>query len=212
MGRMNFEKELKELHLEMIEMGNCSTKAIKKAIKAFKTNDAALCQSIIENDKEVNAMEKRIESRCLWLIAREQPVASDLRLITTALKMITDMERIGDQGSDIAEISQHTIITQGKNSVHIAQMSDVVICMVLDAVRSFVKQDAELAKSVEAQDDKVDNLFFTIKQDLLDMMCSGIVHKRKLGEEALETLMIAKYLERIGDHIVNIAECACCAR
>lgn len=207
-----FENQLKELNDNLTTMGTMCVDCITFATQALLTGESAIAEKAIALEVEIDEKQREIETLCMKILLKQQPVAGDLKRVSNALKMITDMERIGDQGSDIAEISQHTIITQGKNSVHIAQMSDVVICMVLDAVRSFVKQDAELAKSVEAQDDKVDNLFFTIKQDLLDMMCSGIVHKRKLGEEALETLMIAKYLERIGDHIVNIAECACCAR
>lgn len=203
MGRMNFEKELKELHLEMIEMGNCSTNAIKKAIKAFKTNDAALCQSIIENDKEVNAMEKRIESRCLWLIAREQPVASDLRLITTALKMITDMERICDHAVDIAEI---TLRIKTKNcfadSSHILQMSETAVDMVKQAIVAYVKNDLVLAKEIEKQDDIVDDYFNLIKKELVEIFKT----QPENMDNAIDFLLIAKYLERVADHAVNICE------
>jgi len=203
MIRSNYERELKELHIEIIKMGSFIEKAIEDSITAFKNNDLELCEEIIARDKRIDEIEKIIESKCLWLIAREQPIASDLRSITTALKMITDMERIGDNAADIAEL---TMRIADKNvfsgSVHIPQMASIVISMVNNAVSSFVNADLELAKQTEESDDEVDEFFNAVKKELV------AVFKRdeKDMDNAIDYLLIAKYLERIADHAVNICE------
>ena len=203
MSRANFENALKELHTLIIEMGSFVETAIDDSIKAFKNNNLERCKTIIENDKTVDDMEKKIESKCLWLIAREQPVASDLRKITTALKIITDMERIGDHAVDIAEL---TMRIADKNtfsdSSHIPQMAAAAIEMVRNAVTAYVNYDIEFAKSTEEKDDEVDEYFNLIKQELVEIF----KYQPQNMDNAIDFLLIAKYLERIADHAVNICE------
>ncbi|MCL1918970.1 MAG: phosphate signaling complex protein PhoU [Peptococcaceae bacterium] len=203
MVRTKFEKEMDRLHLELIEMGSFVETAIDDSIKAFKNNDLDLCKTIIENDKQANDMEKRIESRCLWLIVREQPIASDLRKITTALKMITDMERIGDHAVDIAElVIRITDENTFADSIHIPQMSAVAIEMVRNAVTAYVNYDLPLAHATEAKDDIVDEYFNLIKHELVEIFKD----QPQNMDNAIDFLLIAKYLERIADHAVNICE------
>ena len=203
MVRSNFENELKQLYFEIVNMGSYVDAAIRDSINAFKTYDLELCMKIIENDKVVDDMEKQIESKCLWLIAREQPIASDLRKITTALKLITDMERIGDHAADIAEL---TTRIGDKNtfsdSIHIPQMADAAIEMVNSAITAYVNYDLELAKETELKDDVVDEYFNLIKQELVQVFNTQ-PHDM---DNAIDLLLIAKYLERIADHAVNICE------
>ena len=203
MPRANFENELKQLHNEMIDMGSFVETAIEDAISAFINNDPDACKIIVENDKYVDNMEKNIESKCLWLIAREQPIASDLRKITTALKIITDMERIGDHASDIASI---TLRMAGKNtfadSVHIQQMAAKTIEMVNNAVTAYVKTDLELARVTEKKDDVVDEFFNLIKGELVEIFRT----QPQNVDSAVDFLLVAKYLERIADHAENICE------
>jgi len=203
MYRANFETELKQLHQDIIEMGNTVNAAIKSSIQAYTEHDIELCKDVVVGDKAVNEMEKKIEARCLWLIAREQPVASDLRNITTALKIITDMERIGDHAVDIAELAMDIPIKStfaGFDKV--AEMADAAIEMVNNALSAYVNADLELAKRANQDDDKVDDYFNVIKQEITELF---------RGEEqdldgALDVLLIAKYLERIADHAVNICD------
>ena len=203
MGRANFENELGNLHYEIVGMGSFVENAIDDSIKAFKNNDLELCKTIIENDKSVDEMEKKIESKCLWLIAREQPIASDLRKITTALKIITDMERIGDHAVDIAEL---TMRIADKNtfadSSHIPQMAAAAIEMVRDAVTAYINHDLALAHETEAKDDEVDEYFNLIKKELVKVFNTQPYNM----DNAIDFLLIAKYLERIADHAVNICE------
>ena len=203
MGRANFENELKQLHNEIIEMGSFVETAIDNSIKAFKGNDLELCKTIIKSDKNVDEMEKKIESKCLWLIAREQPIASDLRKITTALKIITDMERIGDHAVDIAELTMRIADKNAfADSSHIPQMAAAAIKMVRDAVTAYVNYDLTLAKSAEEKDDEVDEYFNLIKQELIEIFNT----EPQNMDNAIDFLLIAKYLERIADHAVNICE------
>lgn len=201
--RANFENELKQLHTEIIEMGNYVQTAIKDSMKAFKAHDLELCQAIIANDKNVDEMEKKIEANCLWLIAREQPIASDLRKITTALKIASDMERIGDHAADIAELTGRI---GAKNtfadSSHLYQMADEAIAMVNDAVAAYVNYDLLLAKGMAKKDDKVDDYFNLIKQELVQIFNN----QPNNMDQAIDFLLIAKYLERIADHAVNICD------
>jgi len=201
--RKNFEQELMALHGEIIELGSFVQHAVTQSIKAFKSHNLELCQEILDNDKIADDMEKRIESKCLWLIAREQPIAGDLRMITTALKIATDMERIGDHAADIAElclsVAQPNPLAQSAN---ITAMAQAAVCMVRNAVRSYVNADLALAKATEQSDDEVDDYFDMIKQELAEVFrrCSGDI------DRAIDLLLIAKYLERIADHAVNICE------
>jgi phosphate transport system protein len=204
--REKFETQLKDLNDSLIFMGAMCEDCITYATQALLTGTETMVDKAIQLEKDIDQKEREIQALCMKLLLQQQPVARDLRTISAALKMITDMERIGDQGSDIAEIVRHIDLTESKSNVHTSEMADAVIRMVTNAVSSFVRQDTELARQVRKQDDAVDELFWMVKKELLDMICGGVQHSRILGEQALETLMIAKYLERIGDHTVNITE------
>lgn len=201
--RDRFNRELEILNNELIEMGSVVEKAIQDAIIALREKDMILAQKIADNDDEIDNMEKDIESRCLKLLVQQQPVAGNLRLISAIFKMITDLERIGDQVQDISEI----ILRIGNNRLikeltHIPQMAEATMKMVNKSIDAFVNKDLELAKEVIEYDDIVDNLFATIKDELISLIRMDASN----GEQAIDLLMIAKYLERIGDHAENIAE------
>ncbi len=204
--RAKFDNQLKDLNDGLIFMGSMCEDCITYATQALLMGTEEMAERAIQLEKDIDQKEREIESLCMKLLLQQQPVAGDLRTISAALKMVTDMERIGDQGSDIAEITQHINLFENKSNVHIAEMADAVIRMVSNAINAFVKRDEQLALEVQKQDDIVDELFQRVKKDLLDMICGGVQHTRSLGEQALETLMIAKYLERIGDHTVNITD------
>jgi len=201
--RNRFDKELDLLNEELIEMGNIIESSIEAAVSALIEQNVELARRVVEGDREVNDKEKSIERRCLKLLLQQQPVASDLRLISSALKMITDMERIGDQASDISEI---TIRLAGqeyiKKLIHIPQMAEATIKMVKDSVDAYVNKDLELVKAVIKYDDVVDDLFNIVKNELIELIRENVAY----GEQAVDLIMIAKYFERIGDHAQNIAE------
>ena len=176
--------------------------AISASVKGLLDDNDELCQKAVSTEEEINRKERDIESICMKLLLEQQPVARDLRVISSALKMISDMERIGDQAYDIAEIAKFIKNSNVKSRVHIKEMAAAAIKMVTDSVDSFVKKDIELARAVMDYDDKVDNLFNCIKDELVQL----ISEDRANGEFCIDLLMIAKYLERIGDHAVNIAE------
>lgn len=200
--RNQFDKQLFELNKEIIEMGAMCEEAISSVSKALVEGDLELAVKVKKEAPEIDQMERDIESRCMKLLLHQQPVAKDLRLISAALKMITDMERIGDQAEDIAEIvlllNGHTM--DGMVLIH--EMAKETIQMVTDSVDAFVKKDVELAKKVIVQDDIVDDYFSKMKHDIISLIASD----SNVGEFALDLLMISKYLERIGDHATNIAE------
>ena len=203
MVRAEFENKLRELHGDIIEMGGCVEAAIRDSIRAFTSHDVDLCKAIIQNDEVIDEMEKQIESKCLWMIAREQPIASDLRNITTALKITTDMERIGDHAEDIADVAMRLADKNAfADSSHIPQMAAAAVEMVHSALEAYVNCDLALAKSTEEKDDIVDDLFNVIKEELVQIFSSEPQHI----DSAIDFLMIAKYLERIADHAVNICE------
>ncbi|MDD6844278.1 MAG: phosphate signaling complex protein PhoU [Clostridia bacterium] len=201
--RNRFDRQLCQLNDELIEMGELIEKAIEDTIKALVSQDVELANTVINMDDEIDAKEKEIENLCLKLLLQQQPVAKDLRLISSALKMITDMERIGDHATDISEItielsSQKYI----KKLEHIQQMSKETMVMLVQSIEAFVNKDIDKARSVIEQDDIVDNLFITVKRELI-----GMIHENvDAGEQATDLLMVAKYLERIGDHATNISE------
>lgn len=202
-ARTEFDRELEILHLDLIRMGGLIEEAIDQSIIALEKRDKKLAISIIENDNRIDDLEKVIEAQCLRLLLRQQPIAGDLRAISASLKMITDMERIGDHASDIADItlqigSQPFI----KALEHVTLMASVSSSMVKDAVDAFVKNDLELSHEVIQRDDEVDNLFNTVKSGLLMLLSNSTEY----ADQAIDFLMISKYLERIGDHAVNIAE------
>lgn len=201
--RNRFDKELDLLNNELIEMGRLVEKSIENVTQALVTKDIELARTVIKADDEIDNMEDIIEARCLKLILQQQPVARDLRLISSILKMITDLERIGDQAQDIGEIfltfSEEDYI---KDLIHLPKMAQATIKMVRESVDSFVKRDVELAHKVIEYDDVVDDLFVIIKDELIALIRYDLAN----GEQAIDLLMIAKYFERIGDHAQNIAE------
>ena len=200
--RNKFDSQLERLNLELITMGALCEDAISASVKAMTYGDEALCDKVFAADAEIDQKERDIEAVCMKLLLQQQPVARDLRVISSALKMISDMERIGDQASDIAEISKFIKNSNAKSRVHINDMAAAATKMVTDSVESFVKKDLSLARRVMEYDDKVDNLFGLVKDELVRL----IAEDRENGEFCIDLLMIAKYLERIGDHAVNIAE------
>ena len=200
--RNRFDEQLFELNREIIEMGAMCEEAIASAVKALTTSDRTLADNVCNNSSAIDQMEREIEDRCMKLMLHQQPVARDLRLISAALKMITDMERIGDQAEDIAEIvtflNGHTM--EGMELIE--EMARETIEMVTASVDAFVKKDVELAKKVIEQDDIVDDYFSRVKCGIIAL----IAENHADGEFALDLLMISKYFERIGDHATNIAE------
>lgn len=201
--RSRFDKELENLNLELIKMGSLIENSIETSAKSLINQDLSLVKKVNEYEKEIDEMEKTIESHCLKLLLQQQPVASDLRIISTALKMITDMERIGDNAEDIAEITKYLIGQKFiKDIVHIPQMAEATISMVRRSIDAFVNKDKQLAIEVCEYDDVVDDLFMTVKNELIEK----IYENKEYGEQAIDLLMIAKYFERIGDHAQNIAE------
>ncbi|MCL1911269.1 MAG: phosphate signaling complex protein PhoU [Leptospirales bacterium] len=201
--RDRFNEQLSELHNKLIEMGALIERAISRATNTLEKNDVAEAEALIAGDDLIDDMEKEIEAQCLKLLLVQQPVARDLGFVSTALKMITDMERIGDHAADISALSINlSNHNQIKTMAYIKQMASATMKMVTTSIDSFVKKDLELAHSVIANDDIVDNLFMTVKKDLI-----ALVHEdADNGEMAFDLFQIAKYYERIGDHAVNIAE------
>ena len=200
--RNRFDEQLFALNREIIEMGALCEEAIASAAKALTIGDIELAANVKKNSSSIDQMERDIESRCMKLLLHQQPVARDLRLISAALKMITDMERIGDQAEDIADIvtslNGHTM----KGMEMIEDMARATIEMVTESVDAFVKKDVALAKQVIARDDVVDDYFSRVKHDIISLIAENSAD----GEFALDLLMISKYFERIGDHATNIAE------
>lgn len=201
--RNSFDMQLRKLNNELIEMGSLIETAIARAYKGLINQNIEIAKENVECDREIDQKEKEVENICLKLLLQQQPVASDLRLISSAIKMITDMERIGDQAADISEL---TILMSKTHYIkrldHIEQMAKATIEMVTTSVDAFVKRDLELARSVFARDDIVDNLFVTIKNDLIELIREDVNN----GEQAIDLIMVAKYFERIGDHAVNLAD------
>lgn len=200
--RNRFDEQLALLKKELIEMGALCEEVIAKASEALTRGDVALAATVAPLDGQIDRKECDIESLCLRLLLQQQPVARDLRKISAALKMITDMERIGDQAEDIAEIVTFLKGRTGQNDDLLREMARSTIKMVTESVDAFVKHDIMLAEKVVAYDDVVDNYFEQVKDELI----ARIAENPDDGEYALDLLMIAKYFERIGDHAVNIAE------
>ena len=200
--RNRFDEQLMQLNRELIEMGALCEEAISVASESLLANDKQLAAKVAPLDSEIDRKERTIESLCLKLLLQQQPVARDLRQISAALKMITDMERIGDQAEDIAEIICSIDVYPAGNSRLLQEMADSTIKMVTESVDAFVKNDIIIAKKVIEDDDIVDSYFDQIKQKLI----ASIAEDPDNGEFAIDILIIAKYFERIGDHAANIAE------
>ena len=195
--RNKFDEQLEQLNVALIKTGALCEDAISTAARALLDNDMELAKKVKPIELEIDQKEREIETLCMRLLLQQQPVARDLRQISSALKMITDLERIGDQTSDIAELLpylQKGDITFSK--VHIKEMAEATIKMVTDAIDSFVRQDLPLAHQVMEYDNVVDELFNKVKKELIQL----------IGEFCIDLLMVAKYFERIGDHAVNVAE------
>ena len=201
--RNRFDEQLHTLNHELLEMGALIERAIRSATDALVNQDVEAALQAIAADKDVDQSERDIESLCLKLLLQQQPVARDLRLISSALKMITDMERIGDQAADIAELviylSKDPYI---KELEHLPQMAENAIRMVTGALDAYVRKDVKLAQEVMDMDDAIDALFVTVKDELIEQ----IRRDASAGSQAIDLRMIAKYYERIGDHAQNIAE------
>lgn len=201
--RNRFDRQLVQLNNELIEMGGMIEKAISDTVKALVNQDIELASNVIEYDEEIDHQEREIEQLCLKLLLQQQPVAKDLRLISAALKMITDMERIGDHATDISEItielSKESYI---KKLDHIQQMAKETMVMLVQSVEAFVNKDMDKARAVIVHDDVVDDLFNKVKAELIAMIHEYV----NAGEQASDLLMAAKYFERIGDHATNISE------
>ena len=202
MIRSRFDEQLELLNRELIEMGALCEQVISMAARALMSGDTKLAAQITPLDGEIDQMERDVESRCLKLLLQQQPVAKDLRQVSAALKMVTDMERIGDQASDIAEIIGFLHGRGGEDCAFIGQMGEATIRMVSGSIDAFVRRDTKLADEVIAHDDIVDAYFLKVKTALIQYIAASPDD----GEYALDLLMIAKYFERIGDHAVNIAE------
>ena len=200
--RNKFDQQLEMLHVELIKMGALCEDAVSSAIAALEKNDIVSADSALDTDAEIDQKERDIERMCMKLLLQQQPVATDLRVVSAALKMITDMERVGDQASDIAEISRYIIESGMSINDDIRKMAKEAVKMVTDSVDSFVKKDLELARKVIAYDDVVDEWFAKLKSDVIEMIAKDSTN----GEYYIDIIMIAKYLERIGDHATNIAE------
>lgn len=207
--RNKFDMQLELLNEQLIHMGELCEVAINKATTALAQGSIEQAKEVILADEEIDQMEKDIERLCLKLLLQQQPVARDLRQISAALKMITDMERIGDQASDIAEIiisekksESAEKLKSAKMSEAVAKMSEAVAKMVRNSVTAYVEKNLELSRKVIEADDVVDTMFEENKQELI----TAISQHQNSGREAIDLIMVAKYLERIGDHATNIAE------
>lgn len=201
--RNRFDRQLEQLNNELINMGSLIEEAIEMAITALMKQDAKKAKEIVDFDEEIDEKEREIESLCLKLLLQQQPVARDLRQISAALKMITDMERIGDHAADISEM---TILMAGtpyiRNIEHLQTMAKEAMVMLVKSIEAYVEKDLEKAEKVIESDDVIDDLFDQIKAELID----AIHQNPDIGEQAADLLMVSKYLERIGDHATNIAE------
>lgn len=200
--RNRFDQQLLQLNEDLIELGALCKEAVADAVTALLQSDKQARQKAFLTEYEIDHKERDIENLCMKLLLKQQPVARDLRVISAALKMISDMERIGDQASDIADIVKFLAGSDITQHVHIQQMAEAAMKMLTDSIESFVKKDLLLARKVMKEDDAVDELFNQVKSEIVRM----IAKNPQQGEQCIDILMVAKYFERIGDHVVNIAE------
>ena len=198
--RSRFDRQLEELHIALVELGGLCESAISLAAGALLERDGEQAAQVMEREAEIDRRERETERLCLDLLLRQQPVAGDLRTISSALKMLADLERIGDQAADIAELARFELPPMGRD--HIRQMAQTAIRMVTDSVDAFVSADLALAAATVEEDDQMDELFLTVREDLVRM----IRERQADPAQVLDLLMVAKYFERIGDHAVNVAE------
>lgn len=201
--RTRFDEQLRQLKIELIRMGSLCEEAISISAKVLEGDSKAPVERVFSLEHEIDQLEHDIETRCMRMLLQQQPVAKDLRVISAALKMISDMERIGDQAADIAELTGYVADTiQQQNRLHITKMARAAVGMVTESVEAFVQGDLQLVQKVIRDDDAVDELFLRVRQELVQAL------KDESGKPnaILDLLMIAKYFERIGDHAVNVAE------
>ena len=200
--RTRFDEQLRQLNVELIRMGSLCEEAISIAAKFLEGDKKAPVDKVFALEHEMDQLVHDIETRCRRMLLQQQPVARDLRIISAALKMISDMERIGDQAADVAELTRYVEDTVAQGRLHITKMAKAAVMMVSESVEAFVQGDLDLAHKVVAEDDTVDNLFIQVRGELLQKL------KEETGdpEAILDLMMIAKYFERIGDHAVNLAE------
>lgn len=199
--REKYEIQLAQLNSSVLSMGKMIEVAIESTILALMGRDVEAAKTVHANDENIDNMEREIESLCMRLLLQQQPMATDLRFITAALKMITDMERIGDHAVDIADLVLNLSDLKYSGMSKISEISSEIIGMIHDSIQSYIERDYNKAKDVIARDDLVDNLYHIIKKDLIEK-----IKKTEEGEQILDYFLIAKYFERIGDHAVNIAE------
>ena len=200
--RSRFDEQLTVLNHKMIEMGAECESIIALSAKALLDGNTQDARKAQEQGHRIDELEREIESICLKLLLQQQPVAKDLRVISAALKMITDMERIGDQAEDIGEIAQYLIGQNLPHEENLKKMADMAVVMLTQSIDSFVKKDLELAQKMILEDNIVDDYFYKVKNDLIEMIAAS----PEKGQMYLDLLMIAKYLERIADHATNIGE------
>lgn len=200
--RMRFDKKLEELNLELIKMGALCERAIRRAADQLLNEKETEPQAIDRMEEEINHKERDIENLCMKLLLQQQPVAKDLRMISSALKMISDMERIGDQAQDIADMAKFVKVQEIAHKMNIGKMAEATIKMVTESIDSFVKKDLDSAAAVVKYDDVVDDLFLKVKADLPQL----IKNDPQNAEYYIDLIMVAKYFERIGDHAENIAQ------
>lgn len=201
--RVTYEHELEALKQDLKEMAKMVEKAIEQTFTAFEDQDYESAEEVIKGDRTINDMERAIESRCLSLILRQQPVANDLRLVSTALKVVTDLERIGDHASDIAELILRIKSEHAYHIVkHLPVMASCASSMLHDAIEAFIVQDVEASMKIIERDDQVDDLFNQVKTDVIELLKSS----PDQADQGIDLLMVAKYLEQIGDHAVNVCE------
>lgn len=201
--RIRFDEQLEQLNKDMIDMGTMIEESIGNAVKALMAQDTELAKRTMNGDEKIDRTERKIEDLCLRLLLQQQPVARDLRNISAALKMVTDMERIGDHATDISELA---IVLAKKPYIkkldHIESMAKETMVMLIQALEAYVERDIDKARKVILHDDVVDDLFEQVKEELIEL----IRKHADEGEQAVDLLMVTKYFERIGDHATNIAE------
>jgi len=198
-----FDSEMQDLNLDIIKLGNLIENAINTSIKALLNKDIELAQTVIKKDKDINILSNKIESGALKILLLEHPVASDLRNVSTALKIVTDMERIGDQASDISGIVNYLSDKDYTSHIElILKMGNITSNMVNSSIAAFVKKDYDLAEDIIKMDNDVDQLFLNVKDDMVALIKTNADH----ADEAIYLMMIAKYFEKIGDHAENIAQ------
>lgn len=200
--RMRFDQQLEELNLELIKMGALCERAIRRAADQLLNEKETETQAVDRMEEEINHKERDIENLCMKLLLQQQPVARDLRMISSALKMISDMERIGDQAQDIADMAKFVKVQEIAHKMNIGKMAEATIKMVTESIDSFVKKDLDSAAAVVKYDDVVDDLFLKVKADLPRL----IENDPQNAEYYIDLIMVAKYFERIGDHSENIAQ------